>query len=240
MRAFLVIVCSCVLCSLHSVSVIMKTNLAEKWFEVTGKYSPKEKQEFVLGTLIQTITFLDSIDPSYYDNGVTLKEIYESDSAFDAGYKFHSYVCEKKQKLVDRWGVFHLISGIAQDQMHLFFKLLEDEILFDTKHCAKAASYLSSITTGEILTGIEVEKLAIWHGVLYKYFASKPSESLISLKQDKRIQMPISSETLDIWKAALLFFSKNDKIKTYLKDFIAEFDTSFEFFKLKYLHEKKH
>ena len=103
---------------------------------------------------------------------------------------------------------------------------------------AQEQQTICSIATGEILTGIEIEKLAIWHGVLYKYFSSKPSESLLSLKQDKRIQMPVSDDTLDIWKVALLFFSKNDKIKTYLKDFLAEFETSFEFFKLKYLHEK--
>ena len=53
MRTLLLIACLCTHCSLQSVSVILKALLAEKWFEIEDKYSPKEKQELMLRALIQ-------------------------------------------------------------------------------------------------------------------------------------------------------------------------------------------
>lgn len=223
----------------YPVSVIFKVRLADRWFDITEKYNDREKQEFILGALIHNISFLDTSENDDFQPEVTLKDIYDTHSAFDAGYKFHSFLTEKKTKLIERWDIYRLITGIPQEQMSLFLKLLEDEMAFDVKLCAKASTFLSVISIGEIMSGVEVEKLAIWHGVLYKYLSSRPSESLISLKKDKRVNIPVSEDTIETWKSALLFFSKNEKIQTYLKDLIAEFETSFEFFKLKYELEKK-
>lgn len=222
----------------YSISIILKVSLAESWFNIVEKYTPKEKQEFILGALIWNISFLDSNETSEYEKGITLTEVYEEKNPFEAGLKFHSYLAEKKCNLIEKWGVFRLVTGIPSDQINLFFKLLEDETLYNRKISSKASSCLSSIVIGELLTGIEVEKLAIWHGILYKYLAAKPSETLITLKKDKRVKMPVSEDTLEIWKAALMYFSKNEKIKSYMSDLIGEFETSFEFFKLKYMQNK--
>ena len=129
-----------------------------------------------------------------------------------------------------------MISGVAKDKIYFFLQLLEDEILYAPLLCGKASSYLSGISEGEILAGIEVEKLAVWHGVMYKYFSQKPSNFVLSIEKDKRIAFPFSAAQGDLWRAALLIYSTHDKIREYLKDLIAEFEKDMEFFQLKYLH----
>lgn len=224
---------------LGAASPMTKVYLAEKWFHVVDKYNNKEKQDFILGVLIHDIGFLEGDEDVYYNPDVTLKDIYESESPFEAGFKFHSYVKHKKGILMEKWGVPRLITGFNDSNLYLFLKLLEDEIIYDPKFFATTSGYISLISIGEILTGIEVEKLAIWHGLLYKYLSARPSQSIRFLYKENRIHQDITLESIDLWVAAIQFFSSNEKVKNYVKDLLADFEESFEYFKLKYDATKK-
>lgn len=219
---------------IEAASPMTKVYLAEKWFHVVDKYTNKEKQDFILGVLIHDIGFLEGDADVYYNPDVTLKDIYEAENPFEAGFKFHSYVKHKKEILMEKWGVSRMITGFTDGNLYLFLKLLEDEVIYDPKFFASTSGYISLISIGEILTGIEVEKLAIWHGLLYKYLSARPSQSIRFLQKENRLHQDITIDSIDLWVAAIQFFSSNDKIKNYVKDLLSEFEDSFEYFKLKY------
>lgn len=220
---------------LLAVGAITQVKLIEIWcncFE--EKYTQKEKQQFILGALFKNIEYLNDISHSIvWKKGVTLKDVYNARSAFEAGEKFSSYVHEKKLSIVKRWGIEQLITGISPEFIQLFLSLLEDETVHSVRVCMPAVSALSGISEEEILTGINIEQLVVWHGILYKYFKGKPSESLLLLKHDNRIRFPELDQTIDTWCQALVFFGANKKIQNYVNDMLLEFENSFEFFKLK-------
>jgi hypothetical protein len=215
----------------------VKVHVAESWFKMIKGYGKKERQDFILGMLFCDRELLQTIPSDESKTEVVdLKKVYTSTSAFEAGLNFSAYFKHKRGQILKKWRVEELISGVAKDKIYFFLQLLEDEILYAPLLCGKASSYLSGISEGEILAGIEVEKLAVWHGVMYKYFSQKPSNFVLSIEKDKRIEFPFSSEQGDLWRAALLIYSAHDKIREYLQDLIAEFEKDMEFFQLKYLH----
>lgn len=222
--------------NLQAMPATVKVFVAENWFKLMEKYGKKEKQDFILGMFFDDRELLDKI-PEDKDKLETcdLTQVYATTIPFDAGVNFSIYFKNKRQKILKKWRVEELISGIAKDKIFFFLQLLEDEILFSPLLCGKASSYLSGISEGEILSGMKVEKLAIWHGVMYKYFSQKPSNFVLSLDKDKRLQFSFSKEQGEIWRAALLIYSNHEKIKDYLNDLIAEFDKDIELFKLRYL-----
>lgn len=214
----------------------VQIHVAENWFKLINKYGKTEKQDFILGMLFHDRELLDRI-PS--ETGklklIELTEVYTSPTPFEAGLNFSLYFRNKRDKILKKWGVEDLITGIGKDKIFFFLQLLEDEILYAPLLCGKASSYLSGISEGEILSGMKVEKLAIWHGVMYKYFSQKPSNFVLSIEKDKRIQFSFNEAQGELWRAALVFYSRHEKLREYVNDLIAEFDKDMEFFKLKFL-----
>lgn len=220
----------------ETTSLILQVVLVEKWFKTVQKYNTHQKQEFVLGALFHNISYLEDLnyDPEINQN-ITLEDIASCEDPFKAGQIFYDYIVLKRDRLKERWSIYEHLTILPKDQRSSFLKLLEDELLYDPQTCVKAMGYLSSISDGEITTGIDIEKIAIWHGILYSYLGSKPSKALTKLKSDKRVNFSINAEGIDIWKAALVFLSTSEKIKNYLEDLLNEFDVAFELFRLKYL-----
>ena len=221
---------------LFSLPAIVQVQVAENWFKVSEKYGKKDKQDFILGSLFQDRGLLEKIPTKdVRSSKIELSQIYTTLDPFEAGGLFASYFKYKRDKVLKKWGVEELITGIPKEKVYFFLQLLEDEIIYNPLLCGKASSYLSGISEGEILSGIQVEKLAIWHGVMYKYFSQKPSNFVLSIEKDKRMRFAFSTEQGEFWKAALLIYSNQEKIKEYLSDLITEFDQEMEFFKMKYL-----
>lgn len=221
---------------LFSLPAIVQVKVAEDWFKVNEKYGKKDKQDFILGSLFQDRGLLEKIPTKDVNSTkIDLYHIFTTQDPFEAGGLFACYFKYKRDKVLKKWGVEQLITGIPKEKVYFFLQLLEDEIIYNPLLCGKASSYLSGISEGEILSGIQVEKLAIWHGVMYKYFSQKPSNFVLSIDKDKRMQFAFSAEQGEFWKAALLIYSNQEKIKEYLSDLLSEFDQEMEFFKMKYL-----
>ena len=167
---------------LSALAPIMQVKFAHMWFDVHSKYNAKEKQDFILGSLIHEICFLENI--SFIEpESFSLKEVWDSDSPFEAGKKFNLYIKNLRQRHLSRNMIAELIQGVSLEHKDFFIKLLEDEIVYDPELCIKASSYLSAISEGEIISGVKVDRLAIWHGVLYKYLNQRPSEALEVFKK---------------------------------------------------------
>lgn len=226
-----------ILCApLQGLAPMLQVKLAHIWFETCDKYSARERQEFVLGSLINELPHLEkSHHTSTYLEGVTLKDVFHAKTSFEAGRLYNHYLRALRKRHAERNSIYDLLHGIESEKKDFFLKLLEDELMYDRQLCIKACSYLSAISEGEILTGVKVDRLAIWHGVLYKYLGQKPSESIPLFKKDQRIKLDFTKEETEFWRAALLFFSSHKKIKEYVEDFMADVEISLEVFKLRYL-----
>jgi hypothetical protein len=219
--------------------VLLDVKISESWMQTVDKYNSKQKQEFILGVLMNNIHFLDEIPIlRETEKNVSLKQIFSTDDPFEAGSRFFHYIAEKREKTLQKWGVEEMIGVIPKNHLKVFISLLEDEVIYSKLLSGKASSYLSGISEGEILTGVRVEKLAIWHGVLYKFFSEKPSSSIMSLQKDKRLNFPISEESVQFWKTALIFYSQNKKIIDYVTDLQEELEKAYEIFSLKHLNSK--
>lgn len=223
---------------LMALPATVQVHVAENWFKIIDGYGKKEKQDFILGMLFRDRELLKKL-PTEEDKieVFDLKKVYRAASAFEAGLNFSLYFRSKRASVLKKWGVEELISGISKEKICFFLQLLEDEITYAPLLCSKASSYLSGISEGEILAGIKVEKLAIWHGVMYKYFSQKPSNFVLSIEKDKRIEFSFSEAQGELWRAALLIYSNHPKIQDYMKDLFDEFEKDMEFFKLKYLKQ---
>jgi hypothetical protein len=221
---------------LTALPATLQVHAAENWFKLLEKYGKKEKQEFILGMLFHDRELIEKIptDAGKLDS-IELSKIYLIPNPFEAGLNFSIYVRKKREKILKKWGVEEIISGVSKDKIFFFLQLLEDEIMYAPLLCGKASSYLSGISEGEILSGIQVEKLAIWHGIMYKYFSQKPSNFVLTLAKDKRIKFSFTEAQGELWRAALLIYATHQKIQEYLEDLITEFDSDMELFKLKYL-----
>ncbi len=215
---------------LEAKSIMFQVLVAEKWFNTTEKYNASEKQDFILGLLFHNIE--DSKDGNKIFNSIeediTLEKIHADSSAFSAGFSFYSFVQNLKKKHAIRHNVYDQITGIEREYMTNFLELLEDEFVYDPKICAKAASHLSMISIGEIVTGIPIEDIAVWHGNLYNYLSIRPSENLHIIKN-----WQLSEEKRPILKAALIYLAAKNPIRVHLEDLLLAYDTTFEIFKLK-------
>lgn len=218
-----------------SLPAILKVQLAETWFKIDDHYKKKQRQEFILGALFGDIYLIQKgCQEKKIDVAITLKEVFEEKDPFTAGELFSSYVEAKRMKILSNWGVEEKIPTLGFITPSFFLKLLEDELLFSPLLSSKASSYLSAISEKELASSFSVEKLAIWHGVMYKYFSQKPSNLVLTLSQDKRFLYNLSEQQSEILRGALLFYASQDKFKNYSKELVEEIEESFEIFKIKY------
>jgi hypothetical protein len=208
---------------------ILHAFLAEKWVGKCEKYNDQQKEDFLLGTLFPDIRYLGVISrEETHETAVTLNELIQEKSAFIKGKKFHSFVDLMRANFAEKWDIHTEIKDIPREQRGMFLKLIEDEILYSKQAWNSICKSLTDIHEEEKNYNIAEEDLSQWHALLSFYFSFPPSRILQQLSKRKMGYLTIPAENIVLWNKLLPTFTKNEKIRSYIKNLLAEFEETFE------------
>lgn len=156
--------------------------LASKFLIAQKKpYSSSEKEIFLRATSFPDIYKLGVVTrKETHDHNVTLKIIRLTPSIFKAGKKFHVWVDETRERLVEQWDIYDKVNKLAiipTNKIATFLKLVEDAILFNMANITMLDTILlfSTIDQEAYSYNISTQKLLQWHAILTIYLSTKTS-----------------------------------------------------------------
>lgn len=134
--------------------------------------------EFLVGTVFPDIRYIAKIDRGITHKFNTSKKQIPNKS-FEAGMYVHSYVDEKREKILERKGIYNL--GFAKNWLYsTALKLVEDQILYDKYHdWDEAIKALDIYYEEEYKYVPDKEIVKKWHSLTKKLFKVKPSNKTI-------------------------------------------------------------
>lgn len=152
--------------------IVLSDKVFDKYFE------DKNEKDFYLGISFPDIRYLKIIerDKSHFQN-LSLQEIKTEKSSFLAGFKFHSFTDQAREKFVISNDIYSLYPKFKYLTESL--KLLEDDILYGKlNNWEKIISYFNEITEEELSFGAEENDIMKWHKILQRYFSKQPDENV--------------------------------------------------------------
>ena len=203
--------------------------LAEEWLKRVPMKNIWDRREFILGNLFPDIRYLVGIPRERtHWAGLTAGQILEEPAPFLRGMKVHSFVDEVRASLMEEWGIHELVPELPIKHRATFYKLLEDEVLFDRIDHYEIQEVLLISSTLEDLESIDDQKLWRWHAILDVYFSMRPSQLMRKLAENGKSLWGISPDQLMIWSHWLSFLSTNTQIQNYVDAMILEVAQHFE------------
>ena len=154
---------------------------ARKYFEKHPAL-PAYGDEFILGCVFPDIRRIDESikrkDTHRCFENCDLN--FEQITAFEAGWKFHTYCDMKREEILNNCG-FYKIKGTT-DFWGQAAKQLEDELLYEKYNNWEKLSLLLN-NPPVITTPLDVsqETLERWYAMISKYFEKKPSDKTIKI-----------------------------------------------------------
>ncbi|MBN9289212.1 MAG: hypothetical protein J0H47_14900 [Gammaproteobacteria bacterium] len=205
---------------------IMHVALGERWLALYApQYTEDEKKLFLLGTVFPDIRYLGVIKRSQsHFKGVTLAKVYESNSPFQRGMLFHSFVDEYREKFVRNSTVEKQFVEVPRHLQGTFLKLVEDQIVHDRQDWAKFRMFLSSIPEEEKIYGIDIQSLTQWHTGLTVYFTTLPSFILTQVSLFDRGILTLDAPTVKLWSTLLPRYATDPKMQKYVDELFLSFE----------------
>ena len=181
----------------------------------------EEMRAFILGTLFPDIRYLGGITRAEtHQYGLTIADIEQEPSPYKRGKMLHSYLDEKREELVVKWGIYDKIKPWVPEHQDSFLKLLEDEILFDSFHRPNTDLYLTELIPEEEAEQVSKQQLLQWHFILRTFLAMPPHELLDQLAKQNRGFPNISPEMTAQWSVLLETFAQDPEMLTYTQNLI--------------------
>jgi hypothetical protein len=180
---------------------------------------------FLRGTLFSDIRYMAAIPrSSTHDKGVTLSQINKA-QGFEKGRLFHSYVDEKREKLVKEKKLSEYLVqkySIPKDYVITFLKIVEDEYLDSRRDEALLQAALSTSSSYE--ESIPREIVTKYYVETALYIRQGPRKTLeLALGENKplyNIPIPVASFLVEIFEKVL----KDKKILEHIDDLLKAFD----------------
>lgn len=155
---------------------ITQSALTKMFWEHFPKYTNAQKKEFLLGTFFPDVYYLAECpkEITHFDN-VTLHDILNAPSAFQAGLLFHSFVEQERENYVIQNGAYEHILPYNSPRISTQLKIAEDELLYGTANWKICSTAVSTILEDEKTFSIKPEAIQQWHLALSYYFSYAPS-----------------------------------------------------------------
>lgn len=210
---------------------LMHLCLASKFLALHGtKYTPDQKNSFLRGTSFPDIRYLGCIArEKTHDKDVTLQTISTTVSPFEAGKKFHVWVDEVREQLIEQWRIYEILSELSKSPHHnrgLFLKLIEDAVLFNntSNKALDALMLFSTIDPEAHEYGISSKKIVQWHAILTTYLSIQPSWLL-------KLNSLLLSKVPKLWSTDVPRLAEEKILIDYVDRLLTEFEKRIADFK---------
>lgn len=201
---------------------IMHLVLAQRWLDCQDKYTPAERDAFLVGTLYPDIRYVTPLSrEATHKSGVTLEQVSEASTSFLAGLLLHCYIDEWRAGLVRKWDALELVGKAPRADTLL--KLVEDELLY-AEYRERPFSPLLHYEKDELAAGIDREDVVKWHTLLAKYLSQRPSQILAQFKRARRSIFDVDAETVAIWSEEVPLLAKKPEAQEYVDRILSEFE----------------
>ena len=202
---------------------------AHKFMKSVGKYTEKEKEAFIQGTLFPDIRYLAKIPrEATHLHHVTLKEVISESDAFKAGFKFHNYLDQERKRYVKKTSIHEKFNDMPSSYRYTFIKLIEDEILFPKIAWKTTQDYLKRTHREQLTFNIDEGVIKQWHFLLQLYLSTKPSDRLVGLKFFNKGMLNIPSSEIAKWATTLKKTVKEEEMKSFVENMILHFQQKFD------------
>jgi len=159
---------------------------ARKYFEKNPAL-PNFEDEFMLGCVFPDIRRIDDNIKRKDTHRCfeTCDLNFEQSTAFEAGWKFHTY-CDMKREEILKSSGFYEIKGAA-DFWGQAAKQLEDELLYEKyNNWEKLVHYFNNVPVPETGIAVSRETFQLWYAILAKYIEKKPDSKAMRVFLSKQ------------------------------------------------------
>lgn len=231
---------------LHSAGFVTHAFLALEWLKYNRPlYSEKQVVSFLKGTLFNDIRYLVPLPrAATHEKGLVVEDILAEENPFEAGRKFHSWVDEKRSRVIRPAARNNLIrvleSSLKLDEVYsvpsilqrdlgfyvfeTYLKFLEDELLFERHDWSFLRKALLTFDHDELQWDIAPEILKQWHATLIEHFTYKPSELFSNLCSMKEAYWGLPGKLICVWGQHIPYRSRMPCVQDHLKNVLAYFD----------------
>lgn len=135
----------------------------------SGKINIPDKDAFLVGTSFPDIRYITNIERSIthkFDSS-DLNYVFNTDSSFEMGRRFHVFVDQKREKYMKEHKVYKFIKPNLPKTHTL--KIVEDHILYPRLLAFDAHQVFYKIYDEELKYGLSKEEIRKWHDILETY-----------------------------------------------------------------------
>ena len=168
--------------------IVLSDKVFKSWF------SDKNLSEFILGTSFPDIRYFGVVErDKTHTREISIEEVRDETSSFQAGLKFHSLVDIVREKFVVENKLYSLLPESKYITQAL--KVYEDIVLYEkVSEWADYAQFFENIPKEELGYEIPASKLRQWHGLVRAYISHPPTDETIS---ELIINLDFSSAVVD-------------------------------------------
>ena len=180
-----------------------------------GFFSHLDHKEFIIGTCFPDIRYPARLNrKSTHIKHLPLSNI-QSQSAFQAGLLFHSYVDEMWNSLILEENA-HIFEEIPHDQPMIHtMKVLQDKFLYDRiEGWNRIADYFGSPLPEEGTYGASEGMIQRWHDLLANYLRKPPVIQDLGM-----LSISLSPEMIETIRTYYLNFQNKAKLTRVLSDY---------------------
>ncbi len=202
--------------------------LAKKFWDHFPQFDNKQKSDFIAGTLFPDIRYLVNIprEVTHYEN-ISLDQVLNAPTAFQAGLLFHSYVDDRREIFVIESGIYDYVSQFDCPKIATQLKLAEDEILYGKGDWKAYRAALKKIHPEERLFGIVETDLQKWHLLLDYSFSYSPASIMWYLSTMGYGAMDVTEDEMDMTYEKHKVLSKDPLIIEHTEKLMSHFDLLF-------------
>lgn len=219
---------SCFFAHLSGAAPITHFYTADLWLEKNPVATESAQNAFFVGCLFPDIRYLGTISRhETHEKDVTAKKIRNTVSPFRAGMLHHAMVDERREHYIKKNNTMRSLNKIPKKMQVLFLKLLEDEVLWVQELGTRAQEALAVIEEEEVLIGVELSTVELWHETMIKYFNQRPSDFLKALAEKDQGFLKADSKTIKEWSRLLPIYAKYPWVRSYVEGMVADLEKVF-------------
>lgn len=205
---------------------VMHTNFAYRFLEqyFTG-YTPEQSKEFILGVLYPDVQYLQVIErDKTHEVGIHLEDVLIAGTPFKAGMKFHCFIDEMRERYIHDTFIYAHLERFPQENIHLFLKLIEDEMFYSNDRVELAKQCLGDVIEEEFMHGLPLHTMRTWHRVLSQYLSNPPCTILRRLRSFGLGMFGVDPEEIALWSRSLSQIVTMVDFQNYTQGLLALFE----------------
>jgi len=215
-------------CVAEAAGPVTHIYLAGKWAQFLGIPAKQQQIDFLAGNLFPDIRYMGEIcRHETHEPNLSLEDVKKSPTPFRMGMRLHAYIDEKREELVELWGIYSHVEAFAEGHKATLLKLVEDEILYEKMSIPPIMQALAVIPEEELAFGLSPQSLQAWHEFLLQYLSLRPSQLLEQLAMQNRPLFDVPPQTVKLWSKELPKLAAEQVLREYVNCLVESFIHTF-------------